>query len=108
MRKIKWVFAKQMRAKGYLKLEEGPIRFRATFYVPIPKSWSKKRRDEAEGQPVTVKPDWDNRGKIYGDILNGIAYSDDAQICSALCEKFYSATPRVEIIIKPYIKSECW
>ena len=45
----------------------------------------------------TVKPDWDNIGKIISDALNGIAYKDDAQVVSCTVEKRYSNTPCVEV-----------
>ena len=108
MRKIKMLFKKQMTAKGYLKLEEGPIFFKMTAHMPIPKTSAKKTL-EMEGMPHTKRKDIDNIFKFYSDILNGVAYNDDAQICSILCEKFYSSTPRVEIIIEEYKpKSQCW
>ena len=108
MRRIKTVFKKQMRDKGYLKLAEGAISFKMTAHMPIPKTSAKKTL-EMEGMPHTKKKDIDNIFKFYSDILNGVAYNDDAQICSILCEKFYSSKPRVEIIIEEYKpKSECW
>ena len=51
---------------------------------------------------IVKKKDLDNIVKIYLDCLNGLAYTDDSQICSMLCEKFYSAKPRVEIFLEPY------
>ena len=38
--------------------------------------------------------------KVIADSLNQVAYKDDTQIVDAQCRKFYSDTPRVEIIIK--------
>lgn len=101
MKKLKFYFAKQMRDKGYLKAEEGPVIVNLTAHMPKPKSWSKKRLKEAEGQPVITKPDVDNIYKLYSDVLNGIAYRDDAQIFRNLSEKFYSDKPRIEIEIIP-------
>ena len=102
MNTLKWFFAQQMRAEGFLKLSEGAIKMKLIAYMPKPKSWSQKRLKEAEDQPVVTKPDCDNIFKIYADILNGIAYHDDSQISYLLVEKFYSDNPRVEIIIMPY------
>ena len=111
MRKIKTLFKKQMRDKGYLKLEEGAILFKMTAHMPIPKTSAKKTR-EMEGQPHAKKKDIDNIFKFYSDILNGIAYKDDGQICAIMCKKFYSSQPRVEIVIEPYSekkeKCQCW
>ena len=47
----------------------------------------------------TKKPDFDNISKVIADSLNGIAYKDDAQIVSAIFQKYYSDEPRVEVTI---------
>ena len=81
---------------GYL-----PVSVTITAYYPIPKSASKKNRQlmlERKIRP-TKKPDWDNIGKIVADSLNGVAYRDDSQVVDALVRKYYSETPRVEVII---------
>lgn len=101
MRKIKTVFKSQMIAKGYLKLEEGPVMIKMTAYMLIPKTSAKKSL-EMEGQPQCKKPDVDNIFKLYSDCLNGIAFRDDGQICTMLCEKLYSSTPRVEIVVEQF------
>lgn len=98
---IKWVMAKQMRDKGYLKALEGPVMVEVRSYHKIPASWSKKRAKDALHTYVAKKPDCDNICKTYLDILNGIAYADDKQVCSLKCEKIYSANPRVEIEVRP-------
>ena len=46
-----------------------------------------------------VKPDVDNIIKIYLDALNKIAYNDDNQVVSIICNKYYSDRPYVEIEI---------
>jgi Holliday junction resolvase RusA-like endonuclease len=48
----------------------------------------------------TKKPDADNIAKIVCDALNGIAFLDDKQIVDARITKWYSDTPRIEIIIQ--------
>ena len=50
----------------------------------------------------TVKPDWDNIGKIYSDALNNIIYPDDKQIVTGITHKLYSETPRVVIDIRKF------
>ena len=47
-----------------------------TFGLPMPKSWSKKKKNEMDGQPHTQTPDLDNLLKALGDAL----YSDDSGI----------------------------
>ena len=70
-------------------------------YYQIPKSVSKKKKKmmlDGDIRPMT-KPDLDNIEKIIYDALNGIAYTDDSHIIAQRCAKFYSETPRVEVII---------
>lgn len=71
-------------------------------YFQIPKSTSKKRRNDMFADVIrpTSKPDTDNIAKICLDALNGLAYHDDSQVVDCTVEKFYSDTPRVEIWIK--------
>lgn len=70
-------------------------------YYGIPKSASKRNRQLMIDKKLrpTKKPDWDNIGKIIADSLNGVAYRDDAQVVDALVRKYYSETPRVEVVI---------
>src|SRR5262245_9217103 len=44
----------------------GPLMVRATAHMPIPASWSAKRRDAALAGTLrpTGRPDWDNLAKI--------------------------------------------
>lgn len=64
-----------------------------TFYLPIPQSWSKKRKAEAENQPHQLKPDIDNLLKALFDA----ALKEDSGIYSIRAEKRYSETPRIVI-----------
>lgn len=70
-------------------------------YIPTPKSdpeLTRQRKISGEIRP-TVKPDWDNLGKLVSDALNRIAYDDDKCIVDARVRKYYSDTPRTEITI---------
>lgn len=70
-------------------------------YFGIPKSWSKKKKEQAldgEIRPC-VKCDIDNIEKICCDALNKIAFEDDKQIVDMHGHKYYSDEPRVEITI---------
>ena len=86
------------------QLLDGPIIVEIIAYFPIPKSVSKqKRKDMLAGRiRPTVKPDWDNIGKIYSDALNNIIYPDDKQIVTGITHKLYSETPRVVIDIRKF------
>ena len=77
------------------------LRAEIIAYFPIPKSTSKKKRDEMERGLIlpTKKPDTDNIAKAILDALNGLAYYDDAQVVHLEVQKRYSNEPRAEVFI---------
>lgn len=80
---------------------EGALALTIVFRLPIPASWSQRKRAAAAtgGIRPAKKPDWDNAGKIISDALNGIVYVDDAQIVEARISKFYDISPRVDVLV---------
>ena len=89
-------------AAGPHDIIDGPVRARLTFDMKIPKTWSKKKKEQAELgiiRPVTGK-DFDNMAKLVCDSLNKIAYNDDSQIVEAMIIKKYSAEPKTIILIE--------
>lgn len=80
----------------------GPLEMNVDIYRGIPKSWSKKKQEQAEQgliKPI-LKPDVDNYVKAIKDALNGVCYVDDSQVVVLFISKHYSKDPRVEIVIK--------
>lgn len=55
-----------------------PERLRVVFGVPMPKSWSNKKRDRLRGQPHQQRPDIDNLIKAFLDAV--YHHADDAHI----------------------------
>ena len=92
----------QQSTRGYMFPDDAMLDVRILAYYEIPKTVSKKKRQEmVEGKiRPTKKPDFDNIGKIICDSLNKLAYRDDAAIVDAQVRKFYSEKPRVEVIIR--------
>ena len=88
---------------GYMKqpLTEKAVSATLLFYMPIPKSFSKKKIDELKENKMLCpkKPDIDNLAKAVLDALNGRAYKDDNQIVELFARKEYSEQPRTEIFI---------
>lgn len=80
---------------------EGPIEMRMIAYFSIPKSWSKKKAEQARLNKIwpTKKPDTDNIAKVK-DALNGIAFHDDSQVVIESIIKKYAETPKLAISIK--------
>lgn len=86
-------------SQGALELTELPLHLDVTFHMPIPKSWSLKKRAVAEGSPHVNKPDCDNLIKFILDVLTGIVYADDRFVWSINARKVYSSTPRTHITL---------
>lgn len=82
--------AQSARAAG-ARPAAGPVAVEMEIRFPIPKSWPKRRREAADGQPHTQRPDLDNLVKSVLDGLNGVAFSDDAQVHSVKTRKVWSA-----------------
>ena len=82
-------------------LIEGAVKFEAIFYMPIPKSTSKKKMAKMTNGKLlhTKKPDIDNLVKFIFDCLNGLAWKDDTQVVSLDVKKIYSDNPRTVIEI---------
>ena len=83
-----------------IKKFTNPIYVETTFYMPIPKSFSIKKRNLLDGTFCDVGGDMDNLLKALWDSLNGHAYTDDKQIVWSQEKKIYSFEPRIETLIK--------
>lgn len=93
-KKAKWLVKQQYRKKPL----ETPLRLDVWFLMPIPASFSKKKREDLVGKPHTIKPDLDNLLKFL-DFLIGTAIKDDSQIHTIYAHKLYSSVPETKIII---------
>lgn len=84
------------------ELMEKPLRVTIKAYFEIPKSTSKKRKQQMMDNEILpmVKPDTDNIAKGVLDSLNGIAYKDDKQVVELIVNKYYNNTPYVSVMIE--------
>ena len=84
------------------ELMEKPLRITIRAFFEIPKSTSKKKKQQMLNNEVLpmVKPDTDNIAKSILDSLNGIAYKDDKQVAELIVYKFYNDTPYVNVTIE--------
>jgi len=64
------------------------------FLMPMPKSWSKKKKEEMDGTPHQQKPDWDNLGKALSDAV----YDDDSKIWNITISKMWAYEGAIEIL----------
>ena len=72
-------FADECRLRG-VKVHPGDS---VLFLMPMPRSWSKRKRAAMNGQPHTQKPDIDNLHKALLDAV----HKDDAHIWKQTVEK---------------------
>ena len=78
-----------------------PCKFTCVSYFPIPNSMNNIEKIAAEMgviRPVS-KPDWDNIGKCYCDMIQDLLIYDDSLIVEGISKKYYSVKPRIEISI---------
>lgn len=76
-----------------------PLALKMVFVMPIPESWSKKKRWDALNKAHMTKPDLDNLIKGCTDALNGVVWQDDKQIVSVEATKVYGFEPRIELYV---------
>lgn len=78
---------------------EDAIRIELTFYMPIPKSASKKNKSLMVDNTIkhVKKPDTDNMVKALLDSINKVAYKDDSQITQLIAKKRYASDENVGI-----------
>jgi Holliday junction resolvase RusA-like endonuclease len=82
------------------KVLEDLISADMTFFVPIPKSWSKKKKAAKVGKYCDNNADLDNYEKAILDSLNGHYFIDDRQIVEQASRKIYAEQGSIHIIIK--------
>lgn len=75
--------------KYYFETEN--ISIKILFKFEVPKSYSKKKKQEAlEGKIRPSKADIDNYVKSILDALNKVAYKDDRAVCRIYTEKIFA------------------
>lgn len=80
-----------------------PCQFDISLFLPIPSSgMSRLDKVLAELRLIKVisKPDWDNLGKTYSDMVQKHLLTEDSLIYDARVRKFYSTKPRIEITMR--------
>lgn len=76
---------------GFFAAKGEPVSISIVIRMPVPQSWSKKRKQEAVSGELAplVKPDIDNVCKAIMDALNGNAWHDDTQVVRMDVHKNY-------------------
>lgn len=71
--------------------------FMVTFYVEMPKSWSKKKKAEMLGKAHQDKPDVDNYLKAFMDAL----CENDSYVYDVRARKFWAEAGYIELVENP-------
>lgn len=83
-------FCDECRSLGVTVPESGA---HIVFNMPMPTSWSKKKKTEMLGRPHQQRPDIDNLSKALFDAV----YSDDSTIWDVRTTKLWAETGSIEI-----------
>lgn len=68
--------------------------FALKFFIAMPASWSKKKRNEMHGKPHTQKPDIDN---LIKGVLDSIL-PNDQQVHTIAARKLWSVQGGIEVL----------
>lgn len=90
---VRWQIKAQYKGKPLT----GAVGVTAIYYMPIPESWSKKKKREMDGAWHISRPDRDNMDKFILDCGNGILWVDDCMVAFGSSAKIYDKNPRLEI-----------
>ena len=89
-----WDFCNELERQA-IKLEYIPgDKVSLIFYIPMAKSWSKKKREQMLGKPHKAKPDIDNLAKAFLDAL----LDEDSYVYSLSAEKYWSNEPSISVL----------
>jgi Holliday junction resolvase RusA-like endonuclease len=80
-----------------------PVRAEITIDLPVPTSWSGKRRDAALCGDImpTSRPDMDNYVKSALDAIDKVVVADDCLVVGLSATKRYARVPQLTITVTP-------
>jgi len=84
-----------------------PVQVELRVELPIPKSFSKRKRNEALLGRVLpgVRPDLSNILKLAEDACSGVVFADDALVCAHTTLKRYGAAPMITLTVRALTSS---
>ncbi len=86
-----WSYKDELTLKCNLKKVELGETLNVEFHLPMPKSWTKKDREESDGMPHMQTPDLDNLVKGLQDCL----LKQDKKIHKIQASKFWSKEGKI-------------
>lgn len=97
-----YFFSKKELSKYGEKFKGKPLSIDMTFYKQIPKSYTKKKKEECLKNGCTTRPDIDNYYKAILDSMDNIFYTDDSFVVELSGRKLYTNIDSY-IILKIYV-----
>ena len=94
-----YAFKDEIKLKADLKRFRLPDSFEVVFHLPMPQSWSRKKREQYRGKPHQQKPDFDNLAKALCDCLR----EEDSPIWDVSVRKLWADTGSIVI----YTEGDC-
>ena len=95
-----WAFKDELQRQAVLTGFELGECFMVIFYIPIPQSWSKVKKQMMIGQPHKPTPDSDNLIKSVKDCL---LPDGDSAVWFEVAAKFWALDGTIEIVnLEPY------
>ncbi len=85
-----WAFTEECRLKKVRISDWGSV---IKFHIPMPKSWSKKKKAEMDGRPHQQRPDIDNLLKALLDAV----LKEDCRVWSVSVSKVWAQQGAIEI-----------
>ncbi|HEN8204432.1 TPA: RusA family crossover junction endodeoxyribonuclease [Proteus mirabilis] len=85
-------FCDEMRANRFTLPESGA---HLTFVIPMPKSWSKKKRIEMNGKPHQQRPDVDNLIKAVMDAI----FDEDCKVWNISASKLWGEQGKIGVTL---------
>lgn len=85
-------FCDEMRANHFMLPESGA---HLTFVIPMPKSWSKKKRIEMNGKPHQQRPDVDNLIKAVMDAI----FDEDCRVWNISASKLWGEQGKIGVTL---------
>ncbi|WP_299695565.1 RusA family crossover junction endodeoxyribonuclease [uncultured Vibrio sp.] len=64
------------------------------FHIPMPKSWSQKKRERMDDKPHKQRPDKNNLGKALLDTI----YSEDCMVWDSRVTKLWAFVGKIEVV----------
>ena len=81
----------------------GLIRMEVTAVRPLPKSWSKKKKDDHRGQYASPTPDTDN---IIGAVMDALFPDNDNMVVEITARKIWGDLPKIIIKLQEVASNE--